>query len=42
MENTPKINIDEIEASDFGDGGKFEARLIRIAHRIGAQKLRRN
>ena len=39
MESTPKINIDEIEASDFGDGGKFEARLLRIAHRIGAQKL---
>ena len=39
MESMPKINIDEVEATEFGDGGKFEARLLRIAHRIGAQKL---
>ena len=39
MTSIPKINIDEVEATEFGDGGKFEARLVRIAHRIGAKKL---
>ncbi len=35
----PVINIDDIDYMDFGDGGKFQAKLGMIGPLIGAKKL---
>lgn len=39
MKQTPILNIDDLDYMDFGDGGKFEARLGMIGGPLGAQKL---
>lgn len=39
MSKKPTVNLDELEYMDFGDGGRFEARLGRISSLIGARKL---
>jgi len=39
MTDRPIINIDKLSYFDFGDGGKFEAKLGRISPSIGAKKL---
>lgn len=35
----PILNIDNLDYRDFGDGGKFEARIGPIGRVLGAQKL---
>jgi len=39
MADKPLINIDELEYTRFGDGGRFEAKLLRISAAIGARDL---
>ncbi|MCH8171945.1 MAG: cupin domain-containing protein [Proteobacteria bacterium] len=39
MAKKPVINISDLKYFDFGDGGKFEAKLGPVSPRIGADKL---
>lgn len=39
MADKPIMNIDEVEYSDRGKGGRFEAKLGMISPHLGAQKL---
>lgn len=39
MADKPIINIQDLDYMEFGDGGKFEAKLGRIGNVIGAQRL---
>lgn len=39
MDKNPVINIADIDYMDFGDGGKFEARLGRVSPAVGAREL---
>ena len=39
MGRKPIMNIDEVEYHDWGDGGKFQARLGPLALKMGARKL---
>jgi len=39
MITKPIVNMDDLEYADFGDGGKFQARLARVSPLIGARDL---
>lgn len=39
MSTAPVVNLDDLEYMDFGDGGRFEARLGRISSLVGAREL---
>lgn len=39
MSDKPIINIDEVEYTHWGDGGRFEAQLGPLAEPLGAEKL---
>lgn len=39
MDTSPILNLDQVEFTEWGNGGRFEARLGAIAPRLGARKL---
>ncbi len=39
MSKRPIMNIDELDYMDWGDGGKFEAKLGSLSRSLGARKL---
>ena len=39
MSESPILNIDDVEYTDWGHGEQFQARLGAVATRLGAQKL---
>jgi uncharacterized cupin superfamily protein len=39
MEESPILNLADVEYSDWGNGGAFEAKLGAVANRLGAKKL---
>ncbi len=39
MTDGPVLNVDDAEIRDFGDGGKFEAKIGSLGRALGAQKL---
>ncbi len=39
MAKIPVLNINEVEYEDWGDGGRFQAKLGPLAKPLGAQKL---
>ncbi len=36
---SPVLNLTEVDYDDWGDGGKFEAKMGRVGRALGAQKL---
>lgn len=39
MPDTPIINVDDAEYTDFGAGGRYQVQLSHLASELGAQKL---
>ena len=39
MDKSPILNIQDVEYTDWGKGGAFEAKLGAVASRLGAKKL---